>query len=201
MIAIVDYGMGNLRSVQKALERVGAQAAITSDPTDVRRAEKLVVPGVGAFADTMAGLHQHGMVEPIRDAIRADTPYLGICMGLQVLFSMSYEGGEHRGLDVIPGEVVRLRDCSEYKVPHMGWNRIEARKAVKLLQDLPEAPYVYFVHSYHVCPQDASVVAAETDYGGWFTSMISRGNLFATQFHPEKSQRIGLEILRRFVEL
>jgi len=201
MITIVDYGMGNLRSVQKAFESVGAEAFITSDPAEVERASKVVLPGVGAFADTMAGLREHALIDPLCDAALDERPFLGICIGLQVLFSVSYERGEHRGLDVIPGKVVQFKATEQYKVPHIGWNSIIPRKEVSLLEGLPERPYMYFVHSFHVVPENPSVIATETDYDGLFTSMIARGNLFATQFHPEKSQKLGLQILKNFVDL
>ena len=201
MITIVDYGMGNLRSVQKAFESVGAKAFITSDPADVERASKVVLPGVGAFADTMAGLREHGLIEPLREAALDERPFLGICIGLQVLFSVGYERGKHQGLDVIPGEVVQFNATEQYKVPHIGWNPIIPRKEVSLLDGLPEQPHMYFVHSFHVVPEEPGVIATETDYGRLFTSMIARGNLFATQFHPEKSQKLGLQILTNFVEL
>lgn len=201
MITIVDYGMGNLRSVQKAFEKVGTEAFITSDAADVEKAEKVVLPGVGAFGDTMAGLRRHGLVEPLREAAAGDRPFLGICIGLQVLFSVGYERGRHEGLGVIPGEVVKFDPDDEHKVPHMGWNRILRRKPTALLEGLPEEPYMYFVHSYYAVPEDPDVIATETDYGRRFTSMIARDTLFATQFHPEKSQKLGLQVLKNFVQL
>lgn len=201
MIAIINYEMGNLRSVQKALERVGHEATITSDPTEVARADKVILPGVGAFEDAVAELHRRDLVGSIRDAIAADKPFLGICLGLQMLFDVSYENGKHEGLGILPGEVVRFDVPPELKVPHMGWNELRFRRRPPLLEGIAEGSHFYFVHSYYVKPRDASIVATETDYGAAFCSMIWRGNLFATQFHPEKSQTDGLRLLRNFAEL
>lgn len=201
MIAIIDYGMGNLRSVQKAFERVGHTALITSDPAQVAAAEKVVLPGVGAFEDAIAELRRLKLDRPVLDAIHSGKPFLGICLGLQLLFDVSYENGRHEGLGVIPGEVVRFELPKGYSVPHMGWNQLAIRKPVPILRDLNDGAYVYFVHSYYVVPKDPNVIAAETDYGGLFCSMIAFDNVFATQFHPEKSQSDGLRILRSFAEL
>ena len=201
MIAIIDYQMGNLRSVQKALERVGHPATITSDAREIARADKIILPGVGAFEDAIAELRRRNLVQPIKDAVAANKPFLGICLGLQLLFDVGYENGTHEGLGILPGEVVRFDVPAELKVPHMGWNALAIRRRPPLLEGLAEGTYVYFVHSYYVKPRDASVIATETDYGGQFCSMIWRGNLFATQFHPEKSQADGLKILRNFAGL
>ena len=200
-IVIVDYGMGNLRSVQKALEKVGQPAVITSDPNRLAEAAKVVLPGVGAFRDAIARLHEADMVGPLTNHIRAGKPFLGICLGLQLLFSKSYEDGEYAGLDIFGGEVVRFPDTPGLKVPHMGWNHLHLRRPAPLLSDLPGDPAVYFVHSYYVVPQDTKIIATETDYPGPFTSMIWQANVFATQFHPEKSQRVGLRILQNFAQL
>ncbi|NOX53952.1 MAG: imidazole glycerol phosphate synthase subunit HisH [Planctomycetes bacterium] len=201
MITIVDYGMGNLRSVQKAFEKLGVRAEITSDPDQVARAETLVVPGVGAFRDAMDELRRQGLVEPICKHIQADKPFLGICLGLQLLFDVSYEDGQWEGLGIVPGKVVRFQNQPGLKVPHMGWNSLKVVAESPLLEGVPDGSYFYFVHSYYVVPEDREVVTAETDYGVWFTSMIRRGNLFATQFHPEKSQRLGLKLLDNFAKL
>lgn len=201
MLAIIDYQMGNLRSVQKGFERVGHAAEITSDPAVLDKADKIVLPGVGAFEDCMNELRRRELVEPIRAAIDAGKPFLGICLGLQLLFDVGHEGGRHEGLGVLRGEVVRFDLPHEYKVPHMGWNQLAIRRRPPILGDMPSGTHVYFVHSYHVVPTDECVIATTTDYGGPFCSMIWRDNLFATQFHPEKSQGQGLEILRRFAEL
>lgn len=200
-ILIVDYGMGNLRSVQKALEKVGAGAEISSDPNRLAEADKLILPGVGAFRDAIARLREADFVSPILHHIRAGKPFLGICLGLQLLFTKSYEDGEYTGLDVFPGEVVRFANMPGLKVPHMGWNQLKVVRAAPHLQELPAAASVYFVHSYYVVPKDPRITATQTDYPTPFTSAIWHENVFATQFHPEKSQRIGLEILHKFAGL
>ena len=201
MIAIVDYGMGNLRSVQKAIEKIGQTAEIVTRPEQVRSASRLILPGVGAFRDAIHELQRLDLVEPIREHIRADKPFLGICLGLQMLFDVSHEDGEWAGLGVIPGEVVRFPQSDELKVPHMGWNTLEPTGPIRLLDGLPADASVYFVHSYYVVPRDPSVIAARTEYGVSFTSMVARGNMFATQFHPEKSQKVGLKLLSNFASL
>jgi len=205
-ITIIDYGMGNLRSVQKGFEQVGCQAIVTSDPAVVSRAEKLVLPGVGAFRDCMRNLEAGGFVAPIRQHVATGRPFLGICLGLQLLFTESEEFGRHRGLDIIPGRVVRfpegLQEGGEtLKVPHMGWNRITIRRPVPLYRDVPDGSFVYFVHSYYVIPDDPAVIATETGYGQTFCSSVWRDNVMATQFHPEKSQAVGLQMLKNFGKL
>ena len=201
MICIIDYGMGNLRSVQKGFEKVGCQAVVSDDPAEVAAAEKLVLPGVGAFEDAMAELRDRRLIEPLLEAIDADKPLLGICLGLQLLFEVSYENGRHQGLGVLPGEVVRFDLPPEYSVPHMGWNQLSIPRRPPILEGIKEGSYFYFVHSYYVVPGNPEVIATETDYGGPFCSMIWRGHLYATQFHPEKSQSDGLRILKNFAEL
>ena len=198
MIRIVDYGMGNLRSVQKAFEKLGIAAEIVTSPDQIASAEKLVLPGVGAFRDAIHELERLELVEPIREHIRKDKPFLGICLGLQLLFDVSFEDGEWKGLGVLAGDVVRFPAMPDLKVPHMGWNNLEPTHACRLLNEIPADASVYFVHSYYVRPTDESVIAARTTYGIPFTSMIERGNLFATQFHPEKSQKVGLKLLENF---
>ncbi|MGN6547744.1 MAG: imidazole glycerol phosphate synthase subunit HisH [Aureliella sp.] len=201
-VTIVDYQMGNLRSVQKALEHVGACATISDKPEEIAAAARLILPGVGAFGDAMRELESRHLVEPIIDFIRGGQPFLGICLGLQLLFETGEEGGSHRGLGVIPGRVKRFELPPEYKVPHMGWNRVTARQpGVPLLEGLPENPYFYFVHSYYVEPKDESISWLTCDYGGEFCAAIARDNLFATQFHPEKSQNHGLKLLENFSRL
>jgi glutamine amidotransferase len=200
-ILIVDYVMGNLRSVQKAFEKFGHAAEISADPNRVAEADKLVVPGVGAFCDAIKRLHEAELAVPIAEHVRRGKPFLGICLGLQLLFTRSYEDGEHAGLDLFPGEVVRFPLVPGLKVPHMGWNHLRLRQPAPLFEGLTDNPAVYFVHSYYVVPRDAALTAAETDYPSPFTSVIWHERLFATQFHPEKSQRVGLGMLHKFATL
>jgi len=201
MILIVDYQMGNLRSVQKGFEKVGHEALVSSNPDDLARADKIVLPGVGAMADALAELQRRELIEPIRTAITAGKPFLGICLGLQMLFEVGYEDGRHEGLGVVPGEVVPFELPGEYKVPHMGWNQIQIENRPPILEGIADGAYFYFVHSYYVVPKDPKVIATQTEYGTTFCSMIWRDNLFATQFHPEKSQADGLRLLKNFAEL
>lgn len=196
MIAIVDYGMGNLRSVEKGFKKVGIEAAVTSDPIAVNDAGAVVLPGVGAFRDCMRNLTNLSLTESIVSSIRKGKPFLGICLGLQVLFSESEEFGKCAGLDLFRGRVVRFQEG--LKVPHMGWNTVNIVSRPPILSDIPDQAYFYFVHSFYVAPEDSSVVATTTDYGVTFTSMVWKDNLFATQFHPEKSQEMGLRILKGF---
>jgi len=200
VIAVVDSGSGNLRSVAKALERAGdVRVEITSDPRVVRGADRVVVPGQGAFADTMLGLTSRGLDEAVREAIAAGRPYLGICLGLQVLFDESEEHGPVRGLGLLRGRVVRFAARPGLKVPHMGWNSVVLRNGDTLWRGLPDPAYVYFVHSYYAVPDDPRITALTTDYGGDICAAVRHENLFATQFHPEKSQAIGLGLLANFV--
>ena len=201
MIQIIDYGMGNLRSVQKALERLGHAAAICTDPAELAQAGHVILPGVGAFRDAIAQLRDHGFEAPIREHIESGRPFLGICLGLQLLFDVSYEDGEYRGLGIVPGEVVRFPAAPGLKVPHIGWNALDIVRPNPLLAGIPTGAHVYFVHSYYVVPRDEPVTATRTVHGTPFVSMIARGNLFATQFHPEKSQRVGLQLLANFAKL
>lgn len=201
MITIVDYQMGNLRSVQKAVEKSGGTAAISSNPDDVAGAEKLILPGVGAFGDAMDELRRRDLCQPICDFINSGRPFLGICLGLQLLFDKGYEHGEHEGLGVLSGEVVRFQLPQRFKVPHMGWNTVIRHRDAPLLADTPDEAHFYFVHSYYVRPADADVTALGCDYGGEFCAMVWRDNVFATQFHPEKSQAEGLKLISRFADL
>ncbi|MBA3754068.1 MAG: imidazole glycerol phosphate synthase subunit HisH [Nitrospira sp.] len=211
MIAIIDYGMGNLRSVHKAFAAVGHDAVVTRDPDILKKASHLVLPGVGAFADCMANLEQYGLLEPIRKGIASGKPFLGICLGLQLLFTESEEFGVHKGLDIVPGTVRRFpfRQSSDtstssesrpLKVPHMGWNELTLERVAPPLQNVPTGTRVYFVHSYYVEPSNPSVIATTTDYGRSFVSSIWHENIFACQFHPEKSQAVGLQIVKNFAE-
>ena len=201
MICIIDYQMGNLRSVQKAFETVGHEAIISNKLTDIAQADKLVLPGVGAFRDAIREVRNRDLVTPIKDAIESARPFLGICLGLQMLFDVSYEYGEYEGLGILPGTVVKFEIPPELKVPHMGWNRIHIRQSAPLLDGIEDESHFYFVHSYYVCPTDGSFVAAEASYPDPFCAMVWRDNLFATQFHPEKSQKDGLRLLKNFGDL
>jgi glutamine amidotransferase len=196
MLTIVDYGSGNLRSVQKAFEKLGTPAAITSDPAAIVAADRLVLPGVGAFGDAMRELTARGLVEPIVAHLQADRPFLGICMGLQLLFETGLEGGRHAGLGVLPGEVVRFDMPAGLKVPHMGWNAVTWRGERRPAAD---GEHFYFVHAYHARPSDEAVIAATADYGGPFCAAVRRGRMLATQFHPEKSQAAGLRLLSEWL--
>jgi len=202
-LAIIDYGMANLRSVQKAFETVGVAARIVSTPREIKEADKIVLPGVGAFADAVRTLREKELAPPILAHIENGKPFLGICLGLQMLFDVGYEDGVHQGLGVLKGKCVRF-DVDQtlgLKVPHMGWNQLEFTNPSPLFKDLPSGAGVYFVHSYHVVPDDQTVIATTTDYGRPFVSSIRRENVMATQFHPEKSQKIGLKILANFAAL
>jgi glutamine amidotransferase len=198
---IIDYGMGNLRSVQKAFERIGERAMISSDRSEIAAADRIVLPGVGAFRDAIAALRRADLTGLIKEHIAADRPFLGICLGLQLLMDVSLEDGEHAGLGVIPGVVRRFELPAEFKIPHMGWNQLdtEAQPDCGLLRDLGPKPWFYFVHSYHVVPKDLSWVAATTGYGRPFVSAVAKGNVMATQFHPEKSQCSGMQLLKNFL--
>jgi imidazole glycerol-phosphate synthase subunit HisH len=206
MIAIIDYGMGNLRSVQKAFERVGARAEMVTTPEQIRQAEKVVLPGVGAFRDAIAHLREQGLVEPVVEAAQSGRPFLGICLGLQLLFDVSYEDGEYRGLGVIPGRVTRFDftntpQTADLKIPHMGWNQLIWSEPCPLLRGLSSGAYFYFVHSYTCVPADPALPCGRCEYGYEFVAMVWQGSLFATQFHPEKSQEAGLTMLRNFADL
>ena len=200
-IALIDYGMGNLRSVQKALESVGGDVRITRSPGAIRRADKVVLPGVGAIGDCMKNLKKYKLIDPILETIDQDKPFLGICLGLQCLFDVSYEFGKHKCLGVIPGEVVRFELPQKYSIPHMGWNQIERQGRTPYLKGIRSGSNFYFVHTYYVVPNDKTIIATQTKYGKTFVSSIARRNLFACQFHPEKSQAVGLKLLNNFVGL
>lgn len=197
-ILIVDYGMANLRSVQKAFERFGVAAEISGDPNRVAEADKVVLPGVGAFRDAISRLRETGLVPPLREHLRAGKPFFGICLGLQLLFTTSHEEGLYQGLDYFGGEVVHFPEVPGLKVPHMGWNQLRIVRRAPPLTETPDNASVYFVHSYYPVPTDPGIIATETDYPEPFASAVWQDNVFATQFHPEKSQSIGLEMLRQF---
>ncbi len=216
-ITLLDYGMGNLRSVAKALEQSGGRVCLTSTPSVVAKASKCVVPGVGAFGDAMKELKKRKLLEPLKKHLASGKPFLGICLGLQLLFEESEEGEYAKGLSVLRGKVVRFRfrrttnderRTTVFKVPHMGWNEIRGqgtgdrgqKKQCPLLKGIPDGSYFYFVHSYYVRPADKGIIAATTEYGTEFASIIWSGSIFATQFHPEKSQEMGLRLLKNFVE-
>lgn len=200
MIAVIDYGMGNLRSVQKALEVVGARTKVTSCPEDLGKCSKIVFPGVGSFGDAMKELDSRGLIEPITAAICRGKPFLGLCLGLQLLFEKSEEAPGVDGLCILRGEVKRFRGIG-LKVPHMGWNDIKKRPGTPILKGVPNNSYMYFVHSYYVKPKDKGIILTSTDYGFAFVSGICKGNVYGFQFHPEKSQGIGLKLLENFVRL
>jgi glutamine amidotransferase len=203
MIAVVDYDMGNLRSVEKALLRVGQEACVTRDPECIRTADGVVLPGVGAFGACMANLEGFGLVPVLQRVIDRGTPFLGICLGMQILFSESEEFGPVPGLGILPGRVVRFQGdaMAGLRVPHMGWNVLRRRGDTPLLAGIEDDAYVYFVHSYYVVPDDPAVSATDTPYGVLFTSSVVRDNVFACQFHPEKSQAVGLRILANFAAI
>ena len=199
-IAIIDYGMGNLHSAAKALEKVGAQVTVTRDPELVRQADKVILPGVGAFGDCMKNLNERGLAPVIHEVIAAGKPFLGICVGLQMLFEGSEEDPGVAGLGIFKG-MVRKIAAPGLKIPHMGWNNLEYRTSSSLFQGLPPAAYVYFVHSYHAVPTDESCITAVSDYGGQVTAAVGQGLVQAVQFHPEKSSAVGLKILANFKEM
>jgi glutamine amidotransferase len=199
MIAIIDYGAGNLRSVVNAISRLGYQGKVTSSPQEVLAAQAVILPGVGAAADTMANLQRLGLASPIQRFIAEGRPFLGVCIGLQILFSGTEEGGWHECLDIIPGVVRQLPPG--LKIPHMGWNQVRQRIYHPIFDGIPDEANFYFVHSYHVEPDDRSLIAGETEYGISICSVIAKGNLIATQFHPEKSGEVGLKIYHNFIKI
>lgn len=199
-IVIIDYGMGNLRNVQQGFDRIGFKTRLTRDKKEIAGASAIVLPGVGAFKDCMENLEKFGLVQPLIRSVEKGKPYLGICLGLQILFSQSEEFGSHKGLDLIRGKVVKFRPDPEHKVPHMGWNTIEKMREAPMLQGIESGDFFYFVHSFYVIPEEAQWISTFTTYGKPFVSSIWKDNLFATQFHPEKSQQKGLRILENFVK-
>lgn len=199
MIAVIDYGMGNLRSVQKAFEYLGYKAVITQQPSEIQKADKVVLPGVGAFKDAMQTIKQKGIDKVLYDVVEQKKPLLGICLGMQMFFEKSYEYGEHKGLAILQGEIVKLPEG--VKIPHMGWNSLNIKKKNPLFEGLSQEPYVYFVHSYYLEAMEQSDVAATTEYITKVHASVEHGNLFGCQFHPEKSGETGLQILRNFCEV
>ena len=199
MIAIIDYGAGNLRSVVNAVSRLGYEAHVTSSPAEVLDARAVILPGVGAAADTMVNLQQRGLDDPIRRVIAGGKPFLGVCIGMQVLFSGTEEGGNHQCLGIVPGMVRRF--APGLKVPHMGWNQLKQKIAHPIFEGIADEANFYFVHSYYVEPEDKALVAGETEYGITFCSLIIRDNLIATQFHPEKSGEVGIKVYDNFIKM
>ena len=198
-VVVVDYGLGNLRSVYNALNYIGVAAKISESPEDVKEADKIVFPGVGAFGDAIKGLKKRSLDKAIKDAISSGKPYFGMCLGLQLLFEKSEES-EESGLSVFKGEVKRFDEKKGIKIPQIGWNTVKKLKNIRLLTEIEDKSYFYFDHSFYVEPQDKSVVVATTDYGVEFTSIVEKGNVTAVQFHPERSQDLGLKMLRNFFE-
>ena len=199
MITLIDYGIGNLRSVQKALEAIGADVCLTSQKDEILGAEKAVLPGVGAFGDGMQGLRQRGLLPVIESLVDRGTPLLGICLGMQLLFETSFERGEHRGLGFLPGRVMAF-ESDRLKIPQTGWNQILPERDSILLDGIPEGSYAYFNHGFYCQPADEEIIVASTEYAVRYASMVARGKLYGVQFHPEKSQSVGLQILKNFVE-
>lgn len=205
-ITMIDYGASNIRSAQKAFEHIGAEVVLTEDPEVVRKADKLVLPGVGAFGSGMAGLHERNLPAAIHEAIQRGVPFLGICVGMQLMFDTGTEMGTHQGLGLIPGKVIRFPASLQspipqsLKIPHMGWNQLEPAWESPLIADTKKGDYAYFVHSYYCDPEEATAVLAWTDYGFPFAAIVAKDNVYGLQFHPEKSQSVGLHILENFVK-
>ena len=202
MIAIIDYGMGNIHSVNKALQLLQAKTLVTNKPEDIKKAQKLVLPGVGAFDDAMAELKKQGLISCIEEQVKDKKPFLGICLGMQLFFEKSQEAQKYKGFGFFKGSVKRFKESKELKVPHMGWNQLkQIADKCPLLKGVREGEYVYFCHSYYPSPLDKKVIAATTDYGADFASVVWKDNLYGVQFHPEKSQKTGLRMLENFVKL
>ena len=201
MIAIIDYDAGNIKSVEKALVLLGQDVVITRDRDTILAADKVILPGVGAFGDAMGKIRQYGLESVIHEVVEKKTPFLGICLGLQLLFERSDETPGVEGLGILKGEILRIPDCPGLKIPHMGWNSLEFQNEGRLFKGLPEQPYVYFVHSYYLKAEDEAIVTATTEYSTHIHASVEKDNVFACQFHPEKSSDVGLRILRNFVEL
>lgn len=201
MIAVIDYDAGNIRSVEKALVRLGQDVKITGDPEEILSADKVILPGVGAFGDAMAQIRSRGLEEVIHRVVERNTPFLGICLGLQLLFEHSGEAPGVEGLGILKGDILRIPEADGLKIPHMGWNSLHLENNGRLFQGVPENSYVYFVHSFYLKAEDETIVKASTEYGTHIHASVEQGNVFACQFHPEKSSEVGLKILKNFVEL
>lgn len=201
MIAMIDYDAGNIKSVEKALQKLGAEVVITKDPQEILNADKVILPGVGAFGDAMNNLKKYGLDEVIRQVVEKGTPFLGICLGLQLLFERSDESPDAVGLGILKGEILRIPDAEGLKIPHMGWNSLHLQNNGRLFKGLKENDYVYFVHSYYLKAEEEEIVKATTNYGVNIHASVEKDNVFACQFHPEKSSDVGLQILKNFVEL
>ena len=201
MIAIIDYDAGNIKSVEKALQKLGAEVVITNDAEEILRADKVILPGVGAFGDAMNNLKKYKLDQVIYKVVEKGTPFLGICLGLQLLFERSDETPGVEGLGILKGEVLRIPEKDDLKIPHMGWNSLELQNEGRLFRGLPEEPYVYFVHSYYLKAEEKEIVKATSEYGVTIHASVEKDNVFACQFHPEKSSDVGLQILKNFVEL
>ena len=201
MIAIIDYDAGNIKSVEKALNYLGEEAIITRDHDEIVNSDKVILPGVGAFADAMEKIRHYGLEDTIHEVVEKNIPFLGICLGLQLMFESSDEGPGVKGLGLLPGKILRIPKSGDLKIPHMGWNSIEIKPQAKLFKDIPNQSYVYFVHSYYLEAADPSIVTATTEYGTLIHASVEKGNIFACQFHPEKSSRVGMKILQNFIEI
>lgn len=201
MIAIIDYDAGNLRSVEKALEAIGEKAVVTRNSDEILSADKVILPGVGSFGDAMGRLHEYGLVDTLHEVADSGKPFLGICLGLQLLFRRSDESDGVEGLSILPGEILRIPDAPGIKIPHIGWNSLKVAPKARIFEGLRENPYVYFVHSYYLKADNDDIVAASTEYSTHIHASVEKGNLFACQFHPEKSSETGLRILKNFAEL
>ena len=201
MIAIIDYDAGNIKSVEKAMLLLGQEVKITRDKEEILNADKVILPGVGAFGDAMGKLHQYGLVDVIKEVVKKGTPFIGICLGLQLLFESSDETPGVEGLGILKGKIFRIPDAEGLKIPHMGWNSLKFPREGRLFKGLPEDSYVYFVHSYYLAAEEESIVTATTEYSTLIHASVEQGNVFACQFHPEKSSDVGIQILRNFVEL
>ncbi len=201
MIAIIDYDAGNIKSVEKALKLLGQEIVVTRDREEILSADRVILPGVGSFGDAMDNLRRYGLDQVIHEVVERKTPFLGICLGLQLLFERSDESKGVAGLGVLKGEILRIPECGDLKIPHMGWNSLHLQNEGRLYKNIPEESYVYFVHSYYLRAEDESIVKATTEYGTCIHASVEQGNVFACQFHPEKSSEIGLQILKNFTEV